>query len=220
MPRWSPAYARLPPWTQGAAQRVHSIASALRGGRSIPGDPASRSRRQAQQRRVRPPDPQVTPETVRHGRPAQHAHVRVVRALPSTSWGGEHLRPRRRSSAPRVHARLHRATLQRDRGPQPTGRPDCPWHTARHISAHDRPGRWHNQRAIIGNPQEGPCAGLLRLGSNPDAPEASVAQPADVPCNSLDGPLYEFACNEGNNSIPLILSETCAHERAEEAASR
>ena len=60
----------------------------------------------------------------------------------------------------------------------------------------------------------------VRLGSNPHAPEASVAQPADVPCHRLDGPLYEFACHEGNNSMPLILSDAYAHERAEEAASR
>ena len=47
-----------------------------------------------------------------------------------------------------------------------------------------------------------------------------MAQPANVPRNSLDGPLYEFACHDGNNSMPLILSAASAHERAEEAASR
>ena len=34
------------------------------------------------------------------------------------------------------------------------------------------------------------------------------------------GRSYEFACHEGHNSMPLLLSDACAHERAEEAASR
>ena len=34
-----------------------------------------------------------------------------------------------------------------------------------------------------------------------------------------DGPLYEFGCHEGHNSMPLLLRGAHAHERAKEAAS-
>ncbi len=64
---------------------------------------------------VRPPDPLATPETVQHDRPAHNAHVRFVRALPSTSWGGLCTSDRDDVSAPRVHAR--------DRGQQPSRPP-------------------------------------------------------------------------------------------------
>ena len=53
--------------------------------------PASGSRQDAHVRDVGRSDPLATPETVRPDRPAEHAHVRFVRALPSTSWGSEQL---------------------------------------------------------------------------------------------------------------------------------
>ncbi len=44
-------------------------------------------------------------------------------------------------------------------GSSPPDRPDWPWHTARPISGCDRPGRWHNQREIIGYPPGGAMRG-------------------------------------------------------------
>ena len=41
---------------------------------------------------------------------------------------------------------------------------------------------------------------------------------ASVPMRRTDGPLFEYACHEGNRSLPLILSGARAQERA--AASR
>ena len=74
---------------------------------------------------------QPAPETVRHARLAHTAHVRSLGALPSTPWGGEHLQAATTVSAPRIHARLHRATLPETGGSSPPNRSDCPWHTAR-----------------------------------------------------------------------------------------
>ena len=42
---------------------------------------------------------------------------------------------------------------------------------------------------------------------------------ASVPMRRTDAPLYEYACHEGNYSLPLILSGARAQER-EQAASR
>ncbi len=40
-----------------------------------------------------------------------------------------------------------------------------------------------------------------------------------VPWRAAEGPLFEYACHEGNYSMPLILSGARAQE-GEEAASR
>ena len=130
-------------------------------------NPASGSRQEAHVGIVRRPDPRATPETVRHGRPAHNAHVRVGRALPSTSQGDEHLR---RDDGLRVHALLHRATLPETAGSSHPDRPDCPWHTARSVSGCDRPGQWHNQPESSDIPRRGHarvCGGVRLRSKHP-----------------------------------------------------
>ena len=89
-------------------------------------DPTAESRHDAHVRDVRRPDSLATPGD----RPARQTRSQCARALCTGQfcaprWGGEHLRPQRRSSAPCVHALLHRATLPETAG---SSHPDGPWH--------------------------------------------------------------------------------------------
>ncbi len=69
-----------------------SIGSWPRWGTSGPDSDALAQ--QAHVRDVRPPDPPATPETVRPPDPLRTRTCALYEALPSTSRGGEHLRPR------------------------------------------------------------------------------------------------------------------------------
>jgi len=124
--------------------------------------PASESRQSAHVRDVRRPDPLATPETVRHARPAHNAHVRFVRAILSTSWGGEHLRPRRRSPPP-----ASTPSFTARHSPRPRAAAKRTARTTRGTPLARFPVAIGPAGGIISGkssdtPQEGPCAGLRR----------------------------------------------------------
>ena len=53
-----------------------------------------------------------------------------------------------------------------------------------------------------------------------DPESFASAWTATFPFTRDPGPLYEYACHEGNYSMPLILGGARAQERAEQAKSR
>ena len=131
--------------------------------------PASGSRQDAHVRDVRAPDPPGTPPLRPSGPTdplsrrtyALYGHFRAPPGL------AKHLSPRRRSRPPASTPACTARHSPRPRGSSHPDRPDCPWHTARTVSGCDRPGRWHNQPAIIGYPPGGamrwPACGSARI---------------------------------------------------------
>ena len=62
------------------------------------------------------------------------------------------------------------------------------------------------------------AAGVLDYEFTVDDPESfATTWTVTFPMTSDPGPVYEYACHEGNYSMPLILGGARAQERAEQA---
>ncbi len=101
-------------------------------------------------------------------------------------------------------------------------------------------GHWEGQTLVIETTQfRGGSSGLssphmhlierlTRIDADTVAYEYTVTDPTIytapytvmMPFRRTDGPLFEYACHEGNYSLPLILSGNRAEEEAEAAGSR